>query len=42
MGHLTETVDMVSGGVVLSIEKGWWHGLKCLESGTVLQEAIER
>ena len=38
-GNLTETVDMVPGGVVLSIEAGRWHSLKCLESGTVLLEA---
>ena len=38
-GHLTETVDMVPGGVVLNIEAGQWHSLKCLESGTVLLEA---
>lgn len=38
-GRLTETVDMVPGGVVLNIEKGQWHSLKCLESGTVLLEA---
>ncbi len=38
-GRLTETVDMVPGGVVLNIEKGQWHGLKCLESGTILLEA---
>ena len=30
---------MVTGGVVLNIEKGQWHSLKCLESGTVLLEA---
>ena len=30
---------MVTGGVVLNIEKGQWHSLKCLESGTVLFEA---
>ena len=30
---------MVPGGVVLSIEAGRWHSLKCLESGTVLLEA---
>ncbi len=35
----TETVDMVPGGVVLNIEAGQWHSLKCLESGTVLLEA---
>ena len=38
-GNLTETVDMVPGGVVLNIEKGQWHSLKSLESGTVLFEA---
>lgn len=38
-GRLTETVDMFSGGVVLNIEKGQWHSLRCLESGTVLLEA---
>ena len=38
-GNLTETIDMVPGGGVLNIEKGQWHSLKCLESGTVLFEA---
>ena len=38
-GNLTDTIDMVPGGVVLNIEKGLWHNLKCLESGTVLLEA---
>lgn len=38
-GRLTNTIDMVPGGVVLNIEKGQWHSLKCLESGTVLFEA---
>ena len=38
-GRLTETVDMVPGGVVLNIEKGQWHSLKCLEPGTILLEA---
>lgn len=38
-GRLTETIDMVPGGVVLNIEKGQWHSLRCLESGTVLLEA---
>lgn len=35
-GNLMHTIDMVPGGVVLNIEKGQWHSLKCLESGTVL------
>ena len=38
-GNLTDTIDMVPGGVVLNIEKGQWHSLKCLECGTVLLEA---
>ena len=38
-GNLTDTIDMVPGGVVLNIEKGLWHSLKCLESETVLFEA---
>ena len=38
-GNLTDTIDMVPGGVVLNIEKGQWHSLKCVESGTVLLEA---
>ena len=35
-GNLTDTIDMVPGGVALNIEAGQWHSLKCLESGTVL------
>ena len=38
-GRLTDTIDMVPEGVVLNIEKGQWHSLRCLESGTVLFEA---
>lgn len=38
-GRLTDTIDMVPGGNVLNIEKGQWHSLKCLESGTILLEA---
>lgn len=41
-GKLTETIDMVPGGVVLNIEKGQWHSLKCLESGTILLEAKDK
>ena len=36
---IVETVDMCPGGPILNIEKGQWHSLKCLESGTVLLEA---
>ncbi len=38
-GNLTDTIDMVPGGIILNIEVGQWHSLKCLESGTVLLEA---
>lgn len=38
-GNLTDTIDMVPGGIVLNIEKGQWHSLRCLESGTILLEA---
>jgi len=38
-GNLIETFDMAPGGVVMNIEKGQWHSLKCLESGTILLEA---
>lgn len=38
-GNLTDTIDMVPCGFVLNIEKGQWHSLRCLESGTVLFEA---
>ena len=38
-GNLTDTIDMLPGGVILNIEKGQWHSLKCLESGTVLLES---
>ena len=37
-GVLTDTIDMVPGGVVLNVPIGMWHSLKCLESGTVLLE----
>lgn len=30
---------MRSGGMVLNIEKGQWHSLRCLDSGTILLEA---
>ena len=38
-GNLTDTIDMVPSGVVLNVEAGQWHSLKCLESGTVLLES---
>ena len=36
---IIETIDMYTGGPILNIEKGQWHSLKCLESGTILFEA---
>ena len=38
-GNLIDTIDMVPGGVVLNVEAGKWHSLRCLESGTILLEA---
>ena len=38
-GNLTDTIDMVPGGVILNLEVGRWHSLKSLESGTILLEA---
>ena len=40
-GNVTEEVLMVPGGEspVVQVEKGRWHSLECLESGTVLFEA---
>lgn len=29
----TDTIDMVPGGIVLNIEAGRWHSLRCLENG---------
>ena len=37
-GTLTDTIDMVPGGIVLSVPAGRWHNLKSLESGTILFE----
>ncbi len=37
-GNLTDTIDMRPGGLMLNIPIGQWHGLKSLESGTVLFE----
>ena len=37
-GRLTDTIDMVPGGVVLNIEAGQWHTVQALESGTVIME----
>ena len=37
-GNLTETIDMLPGGVVVNVPIGQWHSLKSLESGTVLLE----
>lgn len=37
-GRLTDTIDMVPGGMLINIPAGHWHSLKSLESGTVLLE----
>lgn len=37
-GNLTETIDIVPGGMVINVPIGQWHSLKSLESGTVLLE----
>lgn len=37
-GNLTDTFDMVPGGLIINIPIGQWHSLKSLESGTVLLE----
>jgi len=37
-GRLTDTIDMVPGGMLINIPAGQWHNLKSLESGTVLLE----
>ena len=41
LSNLTETIDMVPGGVVLNIEKGQWHTVRALESGSVILEMKE-
>ena len=41
-GRLTDTIDMVPGGVILNIPLGRWHSLRSLESGTVLLEVKDR
>lgn len=35
-GILTETIDMIPGGVVINVPAGKWHSLRSLESGTIL------
>ena len=37
-GNLTDTIDMVPGGVIVNVPIGQWHSLRSLESGTVLLE----
>lgn len=37
-GNVTDTFDMLPGGLIISVPIGQWHNLKCLESGTVLFE----
>ena len=35
-GNLTDTIDMVPGGLVLNVPAGLWHNLISLISGTIL------
>ena len=41
-GNLTDTYDMVPGGLLVSVPLGQWHNLKSLESGTVLFECKDK
>lgn len=38
-GALTESIDVLPGGVVVNIPAGQWHTIEVLESGTVIFEA---
>lgn len=40
-GNVTDTIELAAGAEcsVLQIEKGCWHSLECMESGTVIFEA---
>ena len=42
-GRITESTELWSDGDVrmLNVEKGRWHSLECLESGSVLFEAMD-
>lgn len=37
-GNITDTYDMLPGGLIINVPIGQWHNLKSLESGTVLFE----
>lgn len=37
-GNVTDTFDMLPGGLIISVPIGQWHNLKSLESGTALFE----
>lgn len=37
-GKLVQSIDMVPGGTVINLPIGQWHGLRSLESGTVILE----
>lgn len=39
-GRLTETISVEAGGAIcgISVPKGQWHSLRCLESGSVILE----
>lgn len=37
-GNVTDTFDMLPGGLIVSVPIGQWHNLQSMESGTVLFE----
>ena len=37
-GNLTDSIDVVPGGIVVNIPPGQWHTIEVLESGTVIME----
>lgn len=37
-GNVTDTFDMVPGGLIINVPIGQWHNLESVESGTVLFE----
>ena len=39
-GNVTDTFDMLPGGLIINVPIGQWHSLKSLESGTVLFESL--
>ena len=38
-GVLEEVIEIVPGGVIVNVPLGKWHGIRSLETGTILMEA---